>query len=59
MFQKVRGTINTAKAMSTCAKCPQYKEMNVNDREAFIQVSTVLPGTKPPQPDSALAEDQA
>jgi len=55
-FQKVRATINTPDAMSTCAKCPQYKEMNVNDRAAFIQVETALPGTKPPQPDAALAE---
>ncbi len=54
-FQKVRATINTADAMSTCAKCPQYKEMNVNDRAAFIQVETALPGTKPPQPDAGLA----
>lgn len=58
-FQKVRATINTPGALSTCAKCPQYKEMNVNDRAAFIQVSTTLPGTKPPQPDAALAEEQA
>jgi MoaA/NifB/PqqE/SkfB family radical SAM enzyme len=55
-FQKVRATINTPDAFSTCAKCPQYKEMNVNDRAAFIQVETALPGTRPPQPDAALAE---
>ena len=55
-FQKVRATINTPRAMSTCANCPQYKEMNVNDRGAFIQVATQLPGTKPPQPDAGLAE---
>lgn len=55
-FQRVRATINTPGALSTCAKCPQYKEMNVNDRAAFIQVETTLPGTKPPQPDAALAE---
>ena len=58
-FQAVRATINTPRAMSTCAKCPQYKEMNVNDRAAFIQVDTVLPGSRssdvPPQPDAALA----
>lgn len=58
-FQQVRATVNTPQAMSTCAKCPQYKEMNVNDRAAFIQVETTLPGTKatlaPPQPDAALA----
>jgi len=58
-FQKVRATINTPQAMSTCAKCPQYKEMNVNDRAAFIQVATTLPGTAPPQPDAAQAEDTA
>lgn len=58
-FQRVRATINTAKALSTCAKCPQYKEMNVNDRGAFIQVATELPGTKPARPDAALAEDSA
>jgi radical SAM protein with 4Fe4S-binding SPASM domain len=59
-FQKVRATINTPRATSTCAKCPQYKEMNVNDRAAFIQVDTTLPGTKSvkgvPQPGAALAE---
>jgi len=54
-FQRVRSTINTPRAMSTCAKCPQYKEMNVNDRAAFIQVDTTLPGTKP-QPEAGAAE---
>lgn len=46
-FQRVRATINTKDATSTCANCPQYKEMNVNDRGAFLQVSTELPGSKP------------
>jgi len=45
-FQAVRATINTPRAMSTCAKCPQYKEMNVNDRAAFIQVVSGCRSTK-------------
>lgn len=44
-FQRFRETINSENPPSTCQHCPQYKEMNVNDINAFIHVNTDLPGT--------------
>jgi len=44
-FQYVRRMVNSKTPPSTCAHCPQYKEMNVNDINAFLQVDTELPGT--------------
>ncbi|MDT8445844.1 MAG: radical SAM protein [bacterium] len=45
-FQTFRATVNSENPISTCAACPQYKEMNVNDIGAFLQMETQLPGTK-------------
>lgn len=42
-FRLFRRTINTA-PIGTCARCPQYKEMDVNRIESFLQIDRKLPG---------------
>lgn len=44
-FQYFRSKVNSKNPPSTCVHCPQYKEMNINDEGAFIQIDTELPGT--------------
>ncbi len=43
-FRLFRQTINTACPLGTCAKCPQYREMDVNNIDSFLQMNTKLPG---------------
>jgi len=45
-YQLARKTINSRSPLSLCANCPQYREMNVNRIESFLQCKTVLPGEK-------------
>lgn len=44
-FQYFRELVNSKEPSATCMHCPQYKEMNVNNPNAFIQTDTELPGT--------------
>lgn len=43
-FQFFRKEVNAQNPPAMCSHCPQYKEMNVNDPEAFIQIEAELPG---------------
>lgn len=45
-FQFFREWVNSKTPPGTCAHCPQYREMNINDIDAFVQVATELPGTE-------------
>ena len=45
-LQYFRKTVNSDGPKGTCAHCPQYSEMNVNDISAFIQTDTELPGER-------------
>ena len=45
-LQFFREWVNSKSPPSTCAHCPQYREMNVDDIDSFVQVATELPGTE-------------